>query len=51
MNFYLLAEEPLPLNTTVTQLNFMLHWETENYGLYFKKEVNQKEETEGKRAL
>ena len=42
MKFYLLAEETLLLNSNFKQLDYMLYWEIENCGLYFKKEVNQK---------
>ena len=39
---YLFVKEPLPLNFTPKQLDYMLHWEIKNFGLFFKKEVSQK---------
>ena len=39
------------LNSTSKQLDYMLYWEIENCGFYFKKEVNQKKEIERKGAL
>ena len=47
---YLFVKEPLLLNSTSKQIRYMLHWEIENFGLCFKKEVNQKKGIERKRA-
>ena len=41
---YLFVKEPLPLNFTPKQLDYMLHWEIKNFGLFFKKKwVRRKE--------
>ena len=40
----LFVKEPLPLNFTPKQLDYMLHWEIKNFGLFFKKKwVRRKE--------
>ena len=47
---YLFVKEPLQLSCTLQQMD-MLHQEIENFGLCFKKEVNQKKEIERKTAI
>lgn len=41
---YLFVKEPLLLNFTPELLDYMLHWEIKNFGLFFKKKwVKRKE--------
>ena len=47
---YLFVKEPLQLSCTLQQMD-ILHREIENFGLCFKKEVNQKKEIERKTAI
>ena len=47
---YLFVEEPFLLNSNSKQQDYMLHWEIGNFGSRFKKEMNQKKETERKIA-